>query len=290
MVSARCDHNVAGHICNGEARPRKPKHALRGQKLRCVPTRLLLQRHQHHAESDVDVIIRLDDSYYFDVSALSVAQQSAFNAASSPATYPYSTFKNDVTSALTASFGSAVRPSDKAVRIAASGNRRSADVIVALQFQRHYPNALLPGGIAVDYGICLYTRNGVRTINYPKQHSQNCTTKHQAASERFKPTVRVVKNMRNRLIDTGALPAGIAPSYFIEGLLYNVPNDLFRPTFGGTIPDALNWVRALDMEALRRLVCANGRQLLIAENTPTSWPFENYDRFWRAIATLWSDW
>ena len=33
--------------------------------------------------------------------------------------------------------------------------------------------------------------------------------------------------MRNRLIRDGKLKSGVAPSYFIEGMLYNVPADQF---------------------------------------------------------------
>ena len=68
-----------------------------------------------YAESDVDVVIRLDETYFHDISALSAVQASAFNAAFVPATYSYSDFKNDVIAALRKSFGNesplAPRPS-----------------------------------------------------------------------------------------------------------------------------------------------------------------------------------
>ncbi|MHC1550167.1 hypothetical protein ACYJL1_16845 (plasmid) [Phyllobacterium sp. K27] len=34
-----------------------------------------------------------------------------------------------------------------------------------------------------------------------------------------KPAVRIFKNIRNRIIDDGRLREGIAPSYFLEGML-----------------------------------------------------------------------
>lgn len=42
---------------------------------------------------------------------------------------------------------------------------------------------------------------------------------------------RVFKNMRSRLVESGLIEAGTAPSYFIEGLLYNVPNEKFTTSY-----------------------------------------------------------
>jgi hypothetical protein len=45
--------------------------------------------------------------------------------------------KRDVLSQLQKQFGAAVKPGDKAVKVAASGNRRNADVLIAIQFRRY---------------------------------------------------------------------------------------------------------------------------------------------------------
>jgi hypothetical protein len=49
--------------------------------------------------------------------------------------------------------------------------------------------------------------------NFPNQHSANLTTKHQATSGRFKPMVRISKNMRTKFVDNGMIADGVAPSY-----------------------------------------------------------------------------
>jgi hypothetical protein len=36
------------------------------------------------------------------------------------------------------------------------------------------------------------------------------------------------------MIDAGAIEDGVAPSYFLEGLLYNVPNDNFGSSYEDT--------------------------------------------------------
>ena len=138
------------------------------------------------------------------------------------ATYPYKKYKEDVLAVLRTNFGTqAVTPANRAIKIADSNTRRSADVVVAAQFR----SAGLVGetlGPQYEQGICFFA-NSDRIVNYPKQHSANCTGKHQRTNGWFKPTVRIFKNMRSRLVSTGAIPSGSAPSYFIEGLLYNVP-------------------------------------------------------------------
>jgi len=137
-----------------------------------------------YAESDVDVVIRLDDVYYYDIGALKPEEQARFNAGLVPGTYPYAGYKADVIAALVKSFGAAdVKPDKKAVKIKANGSRRSADVVVAAEFRRYYSGSFGP---QYTSGICFFTPSGDRIANYPKQHSANCTKKHQDTNEWFK--------------------------------------------------------------------------------------------------------
>jgi len=242
-----------------------------------------------YAESDVDVVIRLDDLYYYDTSGLNSEHAAAFARGFVPATYTYADFKAHVMTALRASFGNAVTDGNKAIKIAPANNRRSADVVVAAEFQRHYSGTLLPGHY-IERGICFFTANGDRIVNYPKQHSANCTSKHQATNEWFKPTVRIYKNMRNRLVGANVITRGLAPSYFIEGLLYNVSNEKYGGSYAAAVLGIINWVRSLDQEALSKLVCANQEYYLLRDGLPTCWPYSSYDRFLSALATLWNDW
>jgi hypothetical protein len=54
----------------------------------------------------------------------------------------------------------------------------------------------------------------------------NATDKHRNARERYKSTVRMFKNARNEMDERGIFDKGDAPSYFIECLLWNVPNSV----------------------------------------------------------------
>jgi hypothetical protein len=66
------------------------------------------------------------------------------------------------------------------------------------------------------------------------------SVKHQEIGN-FKHMVRIFKNMRNRMIENGFLAEGIAPSYFIEGMLWNVPKDKFAGTYAEAWVACFNW-------------------------------------------------
>jgi hypothetical protein len=110
---------------------------------------------------------------------------------------------------------------------------------------------------------------GKRIENFPNQHSKNCTAKHQATKENFKPMVRVFKNMRNTMIEKGLLADGVAPSYFIESMLSNVPNDKFAGDYGDMWVECFNWVVTADES---KLAMASDLHWLVRENTSVCWP------------------
>lgn len=72
----------------------------------------------------------------------------------SKATYTHVEFKRDVLAHLQKKFDSSVKPGNKAVEVEASGSRRSADVLVAIQFRKLSP-VHLPGQSGVRFGDML---------------------------------------------------------------------------------------------------------------------------------------
>ncbi|HEY3536663.1 MAG TPA: nucleotidyltransferase [Trinickia sp.] len=239
------------------------------------------------SESDVDIIIRLDDCFMSGLSDLTEEEKAAHKSAFRDATYTHVDFKRDVLSVLTQQYGKAVKAGDKAIAIDASGSRRKADVIVAIQFRRYF-KFLSANNAEYAEGICFWNGKGERIANYPKQHSANLTTKHQNTSKWFKPMARVFKNMRSRMVDDGLLKAGIAPSYYIEGLLYNVPNEKLASSYQDCVVNILNWYRG---DASKTdLVCANEQYYLLRDGYHTCWTQENCDAFVEAAIELWNEW
>lgn len=239
------------------------------------------------AESDVDIVIRLDDCFQSDLSNLEESQKQAYKQAFNDATYTHVTFKRDVLKVLTDKYGKDVKGGDKAIAIAASGNRRKADVIVAIQFRRYIKFNSLSDQLYTE-GICFWNQAGERIANYPKLHSTNLTARHKESGLWLKPMIRILKNLRGRLVDDDLLKAGTAPSYYLEGLLYNVPPGKFTDSYGTCFVNAINWIQ---QEADKsKLLCANEQYYLLWDGTHTSWPKANAEAFLRAAVKLWNEW
>jgi hypothetical protein len=237
------------------------------------------------AESDVDVVIRLTATYNYSLAALNAPEQANFNAAFVPATYLYPEFKADVVTALEASFPVAVHPGPNAIKIDAGGNRRSADVLAALDFRNYSAFPVGTSGV-FPHGISFVNGSGERIVNYPKLHSQNCTTKHQATKSMFKPMVRILKHVRGKMEAEGLLKEGTAPSYYLEGLLYNAPKENFVGSFGDAVVSTMNWILEANRSNFR---CANEQSNLLGDSA-TSWPAANCDLFLNAFKNLWQSW
>lgn len=238
-----------------------------------------------YAESDVDVVICLKTVFYHDLTLIGTVEQAAFKNAFSDGKDTLSDFKVGVLKVLRQRFGTVVQPTAKAITVPAANGRRNADVIVAADFRRYRRfNSL--GDQQYDEGICFWNDRNERIANYPKQHSENCTTKHQATQSWFKPTVRILKNMRQRLVDNNTIDKSLAPSYFIEGLLYNVPNTLFGTSYELTFLQSMEWLLTNDRA---KWVCANYQYYLLG-NSNVQWPTANCDTFLTQILKLWQGW
>jgi len=237
------------------------------------------------AESDVDVVIRLDSIFYYDISSLSGPDQATLRERFGVAEYSLQTFKTEVIGWLRDNYGTDIELGSKAVTIAARGNRRKADVLICAMHRTYFPQ----GFMAPRYmeGVKFVTVEGQWVTNYPVQHSDNLTVFHQERRQWLKPTIRIFKNMRNRMVADGLFQSGVAPSYFIEGMLSNVPDAQFGPNYGNTVLNSLRWLWNTDRTDLW---CANRQHRLTGENSPTSWPQANCTGFLRSAGTLWDTW
>lgn len=240
-----------------------------------------------YAESDVDIVICLDDCFQSDLTDLTEEERGAYRTSFKDATYTQVEFKRDVLAVLRAKYGDAVTAGHKAITIAANGVRRKADVIVAIKYRRYSKFSSLTGSAYVE-GICFWDSNGDMIANYPKEHSTNLILKHQSTNKWFKPMARVLKNIRSRLVSDGLIKAGEAPSYYIEGLLYNVPDAKFASSYQACLLEVLNWY--LKDASKADLVCANRQYYLLRDGYATCWNQEDCDAFIQATIKLWNEW
>jgi hypothetical protein len=238
-------------------------------------------------DSDVDIVMLCDKAYFRDLSRLSSNERIAYEAAAGGAPgYPFATFKADVIQVLKKKFGADIDTSSKkAVKVKKNGNRRSADVLICQEFRRYSTYT----GSRDDYtlGVGFRTTDGTLIENYPKFHSTILTAKHQATNEWLKPTIRIFKNIRNRLIDDKKLQSDVAPSYYLEGLLWNAPVEAFGKNYNTTVFNCLKWMNEVDESTL---ICANAMFPLLGDNSPVKWSPTNFRTYRSQATSLWNDW
>lgn len=241
-------------------------------------------------DSDVDIVLRTRAFFHYDLNALPEPQKAEFKRVHpSDSQYQLRNFRTDVVAWLSDTYGADLDISGKkALKLKANGNRRQSDILLVAPHKKF--TRYLSGGSADQTfaeGILFITTEGKSIINYPKQHSDNMTEKHQNSSNWLKPTVRIYKNMRNRMVEDGIIKLGAAPSYFIEGLLSNVPSDQFGKSWSATIENTFTWI---DANNAADYTCANRIHPLIRDNEATSWPIQGYIDWLTGMKKLWNGW
>ena len=224
-------------------------------------------------DSDVDVVAQLNSTFYYN---LSEDQKRTLGISS--ASYLWPKFKDDVLKALRAYYGqNQITEDNKSIKLKANNGRLPADVVVCSQYKRFKTLNIY------DYveGMCFWTKNDYRqVINYPKIHYDNGVSKHQTSNEWYKPAVRLFKNCR------GNISGDTTPSYFLECMLYNVPNANFGTSYQDTFRSTVVW---LDKANLSSFVCQNG-QLDLFGASQEQWNTNEAKTFIKNLISLWNNW
>lgn len=230
-------------------------------------------------DMDVDLVVQLTSSFYNNLS-----EEQKRSLGLSPASYGWTDFRADALSALRNYYGSlTITEGNKSLKVKAASGRLPADVVVCAQYRR-YKNL---NNYDFVEGITFWTKNERRqVINYPKIHYDNGVTKHQNTNNQYKPVVRMFKNIRNYLEDKNYISKNLAPSYFLECLLYNVPNNNFGNSYRDVFCNVVNW---LNMANLEIFVCQN-KQLELFGNTPEQWSTDNAKSVIQKLIELWNNW
>ena len=129
-------------------------------------------------------------------------------------------------------------------------------------------------------------RDNVRIVNYPKKHYDNGAAKSRYTRDRYKRTVRMFKNARNRLESDNLIGKNLAPSYFIECLLYNAPDRAFQPRFQDTYCSIVNWINSATLDGL---VCQNEQHHLFG-NHAQQWSTSDARTLCQGLISLWNNW
>lgn len=185
-------------------------------------------------DCDVDIAVLRTDFHYFDASDLRLEDRHS----GSGVDYPLEgiAFRNNLATSLKSQFGANCDTTGKtAIELLENSGRVSADVVPSFMYRKYYYDAL--GSISYHEGQKVFRTDGTSIVNYPDQQLLNGRTKNVETSTRYKQLVRIFKRAENDLVAAGIIEA--LPSYFMECLMYRVPNGLMGSTSSTPLTDDL---------------------------------------------------
>ena len=219
-------------------------------------------------DSDVDVVVRLNQRLRPWVAELS-GQRLQDSASHQGAYRRWKSFRDHALKAMRARFGNATESGRKTIKVPKGKLPADADLVVTLRYKE---------------GIAFYLQDEGRwVVSFPQQHYDHGQKKEEATDHRFKRSIRMFKAARNRLVEKKVLTKGDAPSYFIECLLYSVPDSLFAPKLAPTYTSVLDWLRKAHLGELK---CQNGKVDLFGPGRE-QWTQKKARSFVEALKELW---
>lgn len=197
-------------------------------------------------DSDVDVVVETQSVFYHNVPPHLHHQYGLTGGAP----YTWAQFRAEVRRALVGYYGvGSISDGNKSLKVRGNPHRLNADVVPCNAYRQYQ-------GDRYAQGMTFWTRAGVQVVNFPRHHRHNGARKNDDCGTRYKPNARVFKNARNRANNN-------FPSYFLECLIYNIPNRCFGPRFAPTFSNALDHlVAASNAGTLGSFRCQNEQQLL----------------------------
>jgi hypothetical protein len=242
-----------------------------------------------YGNSDVDVVAKLDSTFQFD--APTSRESRKVDRAYPDATHSWRQFRTEIIHILEEHYGSPyVEPKDKAVKIEtpeANAPPLDADVVVCQDFKKfHYFNSR--SDHEKTNGIMFWTQKSGRiVVNYPKTHRRNGKSKNQMTNEEYKKTVRMFKNARDRVVENGEMNKAVAPSFFIECLLFNIPDQCFSDSYRNRFATILNYLYESDISGFD----TQSEVLpLFSDENKDVWNLGEARRYVNELILMWNNW
>lgn len=219
-------------------------------------------------DSDVDIVAQLDDVFWSDKTQLSEFERQQYDLTYPKSEYNFLAFKNDVYLALQKSFGYNATIANKCIKIQENTNRVNADVVPCFQYRVYKKFISFENQEFVEGMKFINTGSNAEIVNFPKKHIENCESKNVDTDGNFKSVVRIFKNIKRELVESGVLNEKVAPSYFIENLLYNCSSPCFDGNFSKCMISTLQFIfDAMQTGRMTGFVCANEQDSLISVKT-----------------------
>ena len=226
-------------------------------------------------DSDVDVVIELKTIFSYNIDNLTEIEKNDFHT-----TYPnlgkytFDRFKQDVYQSLVLHFGiENVEYSKKCIKVRGNSQRVSADVVPSFEHRKYERFTYYTRDKFIP-GIKFYNTSTNETIiNYPKKHKENCEAKNKDSEGKFKDAIRIFKHIRRELVEKGLIDKDLAPSYFIENMIYNCSSQTFNGSYSDITLKIFQYlVNDINNGRFSLYQCANEQDLLFSDKT---WKLES---------------
>lgn len=181
------------------------------------------------SDSDVDIAVECTEVSYFDDKDPNADHSGTPYTGIWTPTY----LRSQVEAALRAKFPGAVDTTGStALRVNSNTARVDADVVPCFHFIEYF------AGGSTREGTRVFKKSGDFTENYSKLQLKNGTDKNNRTNTYYKKAVRVLKRLENSMVAAGVCEE--LPSYLMECLVYNCPDEYFgRSTWRGVMQGCL---------------------------------------------------
>ena len=173
--------------------------------------------------SDMDICIVYTPTFQFDIPQGDTPEEHNITPKYDP--YTFSIFKSELTELMKEKFGKDnVITKNKCIHIKENTYHSEIDVVPSWYF-RDYKYKYVP--LLYTKGIVLWSENSEKVINYPIQHYDNGVNKNDRTRRRYKRLVRIIKNLKIEMEESGYYNNPNITSFLIESLVYNMPDSNF---------------------------------------------------------------
>lgn len=188
--------------------------------------------------SDVDICVMLTSTFFCNY----VDGKTDIDYGYTAGSITYSDYKSYIVEALKKKFGkNVVAVGNKSIDIKSNSYHVNADVVPTFQY-RDFKIISSTDPIKYVEGVKYVARDGTEVINYPKDHIINGKQKNNNTNYEYKKLVRIMKHIRDDMVDDGKTDGDKITSFLIECLVWNVPNDTITGsnTWAGTVQNAIS--------------------------------------------------
>ena len=187
--------------------------------------------------SDIDICIMLTSTFFGEYMNGKTAADYGFTDGS----ITYADYKSLIIKALKGKFGtSSVELGNKCINIKENSYHVNADVVPAFQYRNYKTIGSIDPEKYIE-GIKYFTKDDKTIINYPKEHIKNGKQKNNDTNYEYKKLVRIMKHIRNNMVDEKSVDGDKITSFLVECLVWNVPNATItgNSTWTSTVQNAI---------------------------------------------------